>query len=467
MRRLSSRGWPLAIAAAALLLAACGGRAGLAPMPGVAISPAAAKSGKIQHVVIIVQENRSFNNLFYDYPGAKTVSYGYDSNNEKIALKPLTLATSWDLQHNARGYMLACNGKGKTPGTDCQMNGFDKEKWTCGTAGNPKCPFKYPPYAYVPHSETKPYFDMAHQYVLADNMFASDFDISSFESHQYIIAAVNPKKTYDYPDQNWGCSGAQGDGIKLLGPNRELTTNTIYPCWNVPTLADELDAAGLTWSFYAVPVTSSGDASPAGRSSRGGGIWSAYQAIKHIYNGKDWDQDVFTPPSKFLTDIGNGDLRNVTWITPTYANSDHGGNGSKTGPSWVASLVNAIGESPFWKSTAIFVFWDDEGGWYDSVSPPYVNNDGLGMRLPLLIISPYAKKGHVSHIQYEHGSILKFVEEQFGLASLAASDKRATSPASDSFDFNQSPRKFTPFRAPYDVKFFEQQPLDTRSPDTE
>ena len=87
-----------------------------------------------------------------------------------------------------------------------------------------------------------------------------------------------------------------------------------------------------------------------------------------------------------------------------------------TGPDWVASLVNAVGESKYWSSSAIFIFWDDYGGWYDHVAPAMVDYDGLGFRVPMLIISPYAKKGYISNVQYEHGSILRFVEDQFGLA---------------------------------------------------
>ena len=83
------------------------------------------------------------------------------------------------------------------------MNGFDNEMWGCGDSGEPKCPNANPPYSYVPHSQTGPYFSMASQYVLADEMYASDFDVSSFISHQYIIAGVNPDGTYDYPDGAW------------------------------------------------------------------------------------------------------------------------------------------------------------------------------------------------------------------------------------------------------------------------
>ncbi len=89
--------------------------------------------------------------------------------------------------------------------------------------------------------------------------------------------------------------------------------------------------------------------------------------------------------------------------------------------------------------------WDEWGGWYDHVAPPYVDYDGLGFRVPLLVVSAYAKQNHVSHVQYEHGSILRFVEDAFGLAPLAASDARATSPAADCFDFRKKPRPFSPF----------------------
>jgi phospholipase C len=164
--------------------------------------------------------------------------------------------------------------------------------------------------------------------------------------------------------------------------------------------------------------------------------------VKHICYGPDWDKDVISPQTRFFTDIKHGDFRAVTWITPTCANADEAGCDSSTGPSWVASLVNAIGESKFWDSTAIFVVWDGFGGWYDPEPPAYVDYDGLGIRVPLLIVSPYAKKGLVSHVHYEDGSILKFAEDQFGLPRLAASDARANSPEEDCFNFKQPPRKF-------------------------
>jgi phospholipase C len=354
------------------------------------------------------------------------------------------------------------------------MNGFDKEQWNCTPPGpGPPCPNKDPPYSYVPQDETQPYFDMAHQYVLADEMFASDFDTSSFTSHQYIIAGRNPEYSVNYPQTAWGCPGGPADKIFVLHKNRQIPKiPTEAPCWDPMTLGDELDNAGVSWAFYGAPVRGSGkncgiDDVKGDHSQGMTGIWTAYQAINHICYGPDWKNDIITSQTRFFADVSMGNLRAVSWIVPTYRNSDHGGSGSKTGPSWVASLVNAIGESQYWNSTAIFIFWDDSGGWYDPEPPAYVDNDGLGMRLPLLIVSPYAKQGFVSHVHYEHGSILKFVEDRFGLARLAPSDARANSPAPDCFDFLQPPRKFVPINAPYGVSHFKDEPLDTRPPDTE
>ncbi|MBV9232961.1 MAG: hypothetical protein JO030_02870, partial [Candidatus Eremiobacteraeota bacterium] len=282
--------------AAALMPAGCGGQ-------NTMLSPAAfdgasnfarpsgadpQAKGKIKHVIIIVQENRSLNNLFMGYPGATTTKYGYDSRGKKVALKPIALETKWDLAHNAAGVIAACNGDGSIPGTNCRMNGFDKDKVVlCGGPSQPKCPKDHPQYAYVPYSESEPYFDMAKNYVLADEMYSSDFDASSFVSHQYIIAA-QAKSSIDYPivPLQWGCPGGPHDTITMVSKNRDFPHGKEVACWDVPTLGDELDGAGLPWAFYTSPVN--GD----------GGVWSAYQAIKHIYQGPDWTKDVITPQTQ-------------------------------------------------------------------------------------------------------------------------------------------------------------------------
>ena len=188
-------------------------------------------------------------------------------------------------------------------------------------------------------------------------------------------------------------------------------------------------------------------------SSDRGFPWSGYQAVEHIRYGPDWKK-VISPNWKFTTDVRAGKLANFTWITPVCHDSDHSDCGGGYGPSWVAALVNTVGKSKFWNSTAIFVQWDDWGGLYDHVPPPYLDRDSFGFRVPLLVISPYAKHGHVSHVQYETASVLRFAEDLYGLAQLAAADKRANSPAKDCFDFLQQPRPFVKIGAPLPPKFF-------------
>jgi len=448
------------IVVAALAFTACAGPT-TGPPPalpalnasGVVRMQSKPKDSMIEHIIIVVQENRSVDNLFYGFPGANVQSYGYNKAGTKIPLQPIGLATSWDLGHSSAAFFTACNGQGSYPGTDCQMNGFDNEVIECNKPKYPKCPNANPPYSYVPHSETAPYFAIGEQYVFADEMFASNFDLSSFISHQYIVAA-QASGAFDFPEGWWGCKGGPPDKIETLTQGREPSGNYIQACFDNATLGSELDSAGISWRYYAPPI------------SADGGEWSAYQAISNIYEGPDWKKDV-VKDSVFFSDVSGGTLPTVSWITPTCANSDHAGCNSDTGPSWVASVVNAVGQSKYWDSSVIFVFWDDAGGWYDHVAPSKVDYDGYGFRLPLLIVSPYAKQKYVSHEIYEHGSILKFIEDRFNLPHLSASDTRANSPEDYAFNWGDPPRKFQVIPAKYDKEYFLDQPADLRLPDNQ
>jgi phospholipase C len=392
-------------------------------------------AGKIEHVVYIVQENRSFDNMFQGYPGADTVSSGKDSHGHTIKLRPTSLADQYIIDHSAGAMFAACNGTGKLPGTDCRMNGFNKE---FGFGGP-----KHREYVYVPHDESKPYFDMAHEWVLADRMFQSQLD-ESFVAHQYIIAA-QAAWSVNLPTGAWGCGQSSYDSVATITKDRNEYGPGIEPCYDYTTLAKELDDAKLSWRFYASRYGSA--------SSGSGGYWSSYQAIKYIYKGPDWKY-VISPNWKFITDVRAGKLANFTWITPVCADSDHVNCGGGYGPSWVSALVNTVGKSKFWDSTAIFVQWDDWGGLYDHVPPQYEDRDSLGFRVPLLVISPYAKHDYVSHVHYETASVLRFAEDLWGLPQMAAADKRAASPAPDCFDFSQKPRPFVKIAAPYPPNFF-------------
>lgn len=442
----------VAVAAASLLVACSSHSPNFVPytVAGSLRSASGSGAGKIEHVVFIVQENRSFDNLFQGYPGADTHASGKDSKGKTIVLQPVSLVDRYVIDHSHKAMFAACNApKGDLPGTHCRMNGFNRES-SFGGPPNPE-------YVYVPHRESKPYFAMAHEWVLADRMFQSQLD-ESFVAHQYIIAA-QAQHSVDLPAGAWGCGGNPSyDTVAVLSKKR-IVSGYQLACFNYTTLGDELDSAGLPWRFYTSKFESP--------SSGDGSYWSGYQAVKHIYEGPDWKKDVITPQSRFITDVGNGQLASFTWITPTCPDSDHVNCGGGLGPSWVTSLVDAVGESKFWKTTAIFVIWDDWGGLYDHVQPPYKDFDGLGFRIPMLVISPYAKSGYVSHVQYETASVLTFAEDLFGLGRLASADARATSPAADCFDFGQPPRAFVPIKAPENKWFFLHQKPDLRPPDDE
>ncbi len=434
--------WPAFLVAAAL--AACNGIVSPAPQSArYAIHPAGVSGGKIKHVVFIIQENRSFDNLFQGYPGADTVSSGKNSKGQTIKLQPVSLARQYVIDHSLAAFISACDGTGKLLGTQCRDDGFDREE-SVGGPTNPE-------YVYVPRKESKPYWDMAHEWVVGDAMHQSHLD-ESFVSHQYIIAG-QAQSSVDLPGWYWGCDGGQSDKVATITKQRKIGHEQMA-CFDYNTLGDELDGAGLTWRFYTSDIQDFGDY-----------VWSGYQAVRHIRYGPDWKKDVVTPQKNFVTDVAKGTLANVTWITPTCEESDHVNCGGGYGPSWVSALVNAVGKSSFWDSTVIFVMWDDWGGLYDHVSPPHVDYDGLGFRVPLLVISPYAKKDYVSHVRYETGSLLRFAEDNFGLGQLAASDTRAADPAGDCLDFAQAPRKFTAIQAPKPPSFFLTRAPDTRPPD--
>ncbi|MGD0832220.1 MAG: alkaline phosphatase family protein, partial [Terracidiphilus sp.] len=287
----------------------------------------------------------------------------------------------------------------------------------------PGTPALYP-YSYVPSNYIQPYWDLASQYTLGDRMFQSNTG-PSFAAHQYMIAGQSGEADENPDNAIEGCDSPEGTTVSLIGPNGTDLPG-IYPCFDYQSMADILDANGIIWRYYTF-----------GKSSN----WNGYEAIRTIFFGKDWENNVITPQTQVLTDIANGDLAQVTWITPDLDHSDHPFLNKGEGPDWVASIVNAIGASPFWDSTAILVNWDDWGGWYDHVVPPVIDNMGPGFRTPLLVISPYAKHGYVSHQVYETASLLTYIEKTFKVPSTGARDATAND-LSDCFDYTQTVAPF-------------------------
>jgi phospholipase C len=402
-------------------------------------------SRRIKHVVIIIQENRSFDNLFAGFPNANAPMIGLRHDGHHVALRAVTMDTP-DLVHSYGASLVDYDG-GK-------MDGFNLNRNYGGGPGYP--------YSYVERSIVAPYWIMAKQYTLADAMFSSEHG-DSWTAHINLIGTTNISPTaalIDNPTRQPGdCFAPRGTDTELVNVYEQTSGNGPFPCFTqFRTLADTLDAAGISWRYYAAPIRHGGL----------GAIWSAFATIKDVVYTKDW-HNVVVPPTLVLSDIAQGHLANVTWVTPDYPYSDHSPNKPPYGPSWVASIVNAVGTSPFWKDTAIIVLWDEWGGYYDNAVPPQLDFKGLGLRVPCIIISPYARRHHVSHTQYEYGSILRFVEEVFRLPLLGTAadgydDARANS-ISDSFNFAQQPLRFTPIPAPYPPTFFLQLAPSLKAPD--
>jgi phospholipase C len=434
-------------------------------------------SQRIKHVVIIVQENRSFDNIFAGFPGSDSQMYGYMSDGKRVSLSQITFVTH-DLPH----------------GFEAAYDDYDSGRMDAFDVGESAASTTQTPYAYLNRTQVQPYWQMAKQYVLADHMFPTMFG-GSFTAHLDLIATTaNLRPTVsevDFPsetgdDQPDGCDARRTKiyspftyTLSVVNAIPTIKPNGPFPCFTqFETIADELDAKHVTWKYYA-PGLYVGPSSPPGNensSPRGGGnIWSEFDAIKKVRYGADWTNDVTSasPETTVLTDIANGKLPSVSWVIPDYANSDHAEGDRDTGPSWVGTVVNAIGKSQYWDTTAIIVLWDDWGGWYDNVAPPQKDFRGLGIRVPCIIISPYVKP-HVSHIVYEFGSVLKFAEAAFGLGTLEKThtvgsgytDERAESLVDD-FDFTQAPRAFVPIATKYPAAYFLHERHSYKAPDNE
>ena len=431
---------------ACALVAGCGGGGaaggGLPPGPSTPVSSQPGGSstsipanGPIKHVVIIIQENRTPDNLFNGFPGADTVRVAKLHDGTTMQLQPSTLGAANDPCHFHECY--------KTDYDNGKMDGFDIARPSDGMA----------PMTYVAQSDVQPYWTLGEQYAFADRMFASHTG-PSFPAHLYLIsgqaAGVSSLPWSNGADLAsnglWSCGAPAGSEVATLLPNGQAGPN-VFPCFDFPTLADDLESHGHTWRYYA-----------PGLGKDTGYIWSAYSAIKHIFENPARWSNVKTPETTVLTDAAKGDLPDVTWVTPKLVNSDHGVSWGHDagGPDWVASVVNAIGTGPAWNSTAIFVTWDEWGGYYDHVVPPHVDYMGLGFRVPLLVISPYAKHGYVSHVTHEFGSILHFAESAFGVPSLGTRDALSDD-LSDMFNFKQTPRAFKAIRTRMQLSHFASQ----------
>lgn len=394
----------------------------------------------------MIQENRSFDNFFSTFPGADGATSGLMKTRKGEIRVHLTDSSldSDDLGHEHISFGHEYDG-GK-------MDGFGLVTRTIGKGV--KVPAGRYAYRVVAPGYIEPYWKIAHQYVLGDRMFMTQSS-SSFTAHQDLIAGGTPigskgDNVIDFPDPSyWGCDAVSGTVTSLITPKGHYLQNQgPFPCFTYPTLRDLLDARKLSWLYFT--------------NSASFYLWNAFDAIKVVRYGPEWNTNIVVPQTGIYQTISDGKLPAVSWVIPDAADSDHPRYSNGGGPAWIASVINEIGESKYWSSTVIIVVWDDWGGEYDHVPPPQLDGQGLGMRVPMLLVSAYAREtdghpGYVSHTQYEFGSILKFIEDNWMLGRLGTTDKRANS-LIDCFDFTQAPRPFKRIPANYSRSYFERRP---------
>jgi phospholipase C len=398
-------------------------------LPAMAQAPGnTGNISQIQHVVYIIKENRSFDSFWGTYPGANGATTAKISTGQIIPLGHQPDQMPHDI--TGHGWFDAFTAE----------DGGAMDRFDLVTAGSTSG--DYLGFQQLHQSDIPNYWKYAQNFVLGDAMYSS-LQGASFPNHLYTIAAQsggvwNNTLQINGKGQIWGCDANPNAQVPAMDLNRIVTKP--FPCFDFQTLADLLDGAGLTWKFYA-PVKGTA-----------GYVFSTYDAINHIRNTSLWAQHVF-PDTQFAVDAAAGNLPNVAWLVTTGKSSygTSGGGGSTVdnnehppgsvcnGENWTVTQLNALGQGPDWSSSAVFLTYDDFGGFYDHVPPPPLDVYGLGPRVPLLIISPYAKTNYISHTVYELSSVVKFAESVFGLPSLNQRDLVAND-MTDSFDFTQSAR---------------------------
>ncbi len=365
----------------------------------------------IKHVVFLIKENRTFDNLFGTFPGANGTRVGMDRGVERPLLRGTDQATGEDIPH--------CYPCALEAWDHGRMDGFDQteaaDRWA---------------YTQLHRDQLPNYWRWASRNVLFDNVFASAQG-PSFPNHLFTIAAQsggahdNPRRPPGLGSLTFGCDAPPQQLVEVV--DSEGTVKKVPPCFDFLTEGDLLNDAKIPWAYYAA------------QEDQRGYIWSAYSAIRRYREHPErWRQHVH-PVDSVVADIRRGALAPVTWITPRFELSEHPEYNFCHGENWSTQVIDAIMRSPSWKDTAIFLTWDDYGGFYDHVPPPQVDAFGFGIRVPMLVLSPYAVDGKVSHELGEFSSVLRFIEDNWRIGKLTHRDREAT-PMMSAFDFHQDPR---------------------------
>jgi phospholipase C len=395
----------------------------LSPPAGPGSSPKqiALARGHIKHIVFLIKENRTFDNMFGTYPGADGATEGTTCDGRTV---PLGRAVDRepDFGHSFTDGINAVNGG--------QMN--------CFAEGG---------YVTYRRADIPNYWAYADRFVLADRFFSSVYGPTGIE-HLWTFASQtdrlvdherpgqigsgrrefcdDPLETafafphMSRPDQE-DIYRAEDQGAAGIGAVRASWVST-WPCSDIKVLPDLLRQRGITWKEY-----------------RGDNIWvQPLRMVRHVRFSPMYRNVV--SDERFLQDLHSGHLPAVSWLSPSFALSDHPPESICEGENWSVDVLNQIMQSKYWSSTAVVLTWDDFGGFYDHVPPPHVDLYGDGPRVPTLIISPWAERGAIDHTTLEFSSVLRFIETVFDLPPLTSRDANSDDMLS-AFDFTQQPQQ--------------------------
>ena len=365
----------------------------------------------IQHIVFLIKENHSFDQMFGLFPGANGATTGVIKVSKGVQ-QTIPLNAAPDTPTNYC-HLFNCAAKAYDKGA---MDAFNKADNKCSLA-------PYPCYQENSQATIPNYWAYAQNFVLGDNTFSS-LQGPSFPNHLYTVAAGSGPDAAHSAIGNptghiWGCDATSTTTVLLFDGQK------VFPCFTFSTLMDEMTTAGVSWKYY---TPQRGDVAYQ---------WDAADAFS-----QDRSSPNVVPWTQFATDAAAGNLPAMSWLVAPDVASEHPPTSTCTGENWSVSEINAVMNGPDWASTAIFLTWDDYGGFYDHVAPQHIDSLGLGFRVPLLIISPYAHADddpanpNISHDQFEFSSVLRFAEEVFGLPSLGRRDAVAGDVMA-AFDFSQ------------------------------
>ncbi|MDX6547582.1 MAG: hypothetical protein QOG33_1132 [Gaiellales bacterium] len=394
-----------------------------APVPaavaGVAITP-------IKHVVVILKENRSFDEYFGKFPGANGATTALNSHGQIVQLAETPDSLPNDIGHLPSSFAIAYDHG--------RMDGFDRETGAISARGAPLA------LSQMSRWQIPNYWAYARTYALGDNMFA-DWKGASFANNLYQIAAqagrydpaLGGRTVYNNPSSPsvpnlkvWGCDDPPDTVVKMVAADGSLTSR--FPCFGFQSLPNVLSNHGVSWNFFS--------------SINGDFHHNALDALTPVRrNAVLWS--MVKPTSAFVDEAQSGTLPAVSWVTSNQ--NEHPPKSACAGENETVRLVNDVMSGRDWSSTAIFVVWDEWGGFYDHVKPPQIDRVSYGFRTPLLVISPFTKRGNsggggsIDHTLYSHVSLLKFIETNWVLPSLTPRDA-ASNTMMDLFNFVGTPR---------------------------